>query len=111
MLRQLVRVKFFCASDSPLSTELGALRRQLIFRSNHLGIKELDLIVGTWADHNIPNLSQTQLLDFNNQVLKHETPDLLKKVLGQLAIQENEPLVKELRSFALDGSVSKIDNL
>lgn len=62
MFRQLLRVRYLCATDSPLSTELGALRRQLTFRSKHLGVKELDLLIGTWADINVPKLSTTELL-------------------------------------------------
>jgi antitoxin CptB len=97
MIRQLFRTRFFCITDSPLSSELGALRRQLVFRSKHLGVRELDLLVGTWADRNVHNLSETELYAFNTQVLKHETPDLLKKVLGQAEIHENEPMVRVIR--------------
>jgi succinate dehydrogenase flavin-adding protein (antitoxin of CptAB toxin-antitoxin module) len=44
---------------SPIETEVVALRNQMLFRSKNLGVRELDLIVGTWAKHNLPNYSQT----------------------------------------------------
>ena len=59
---------------APIEQEVAALRGQLLFRAKNLGVRELDLIVGTWAKHNLPNYSQPQLLQFNQQVLLHETP-------------------------------------
>ena len=71
-------------------------------------MRELDLIVGAWALRNLSGLSHENLVAFNQQVLKHETPDLLKKILGQQPISESEEYVKQIRLFALDKSVSKI---
>lgn len=71
---------------APIEQEVTALRGQLLFRAKNLGVRELDLIVGTWAKHNLPNYSHPQLMKFNEQVLLHETPELLKKILGQSPI-------------------------
>lgn len=60
----------------------------MLFRSKNLGVRELDLIIGTWAKHNLPHYSHPQLLRFNQEVLHHETPELLKKILGQSAISK-----------------------
>jgi succinate dehydrogenase flavin-adding protein (antitoxin of CptAB toxin-antitoxin module) len=51
-------------------------------------MKELDLIVGSWAVHNAPQMSRDELLKFNKEVLQHETPELLKKLLGSQQIGE-----------------------
>jgi succinate dehydrogenase flavin-adding protein (antitoxin of CptAB toxin-antitoxin module) len=40
-----------------LEKDVTALRNQLLFRSKNLGVRELDLIVGSWARHNIPKYS------------------------------------------------------
>lgn len=82
----------------------------MLFRSKNLGVRELDLIVGTWAQHHIPKLSSQELHQFNSEVLKHETPELLKKILGQLSIQSDENMIRSIRTFALDSSFSKIEN-
>jgi succinate dehydrogenase flavin-adding protein (antitoxin of CptAB toxin-antitoxin module) len=78
---------------SVIETDIAALKGQMMFRSKNLGVRELDLIVGTWAKYNIPNYSHQQLLQFNQEVLHHETPDLLKKILGQLPISPEEGVI------------------
>lgn len=95
---------------SVVEPELVALRGQMIFRSKNLGVRELDLIVGAWGRHNFPQYSYEQLVQFNNQVLYHETPELLKKILGQLPIDPTETVITDIRQFALDSSFSKIEN-
>lgn len=55
----------------PLESDLGALRKQLIFRSKNLGVRELDLIVGTWASRTLPEYSLAELQAFNEQILQH----------------------------------------
>lgn len=67
-------------------------------------MRELDLIVGAWAKQRLPTYGSEQLEAFDQQILKHETPDLLKKIYGQLPIDPQEPLIEEIRSFALDAS-------
>jgi succinate dehydrogenase flavin-adding protein (antitoxin of CptAB toxin-antitoxin module) len=42
---------------SVLEKDVNALKSQLLFRSENLGVRELDLIVGTWAKHNLLNYS------------------------------------------------------
>ncbi len=50
-------VKYF-----QLEHDLDALRGQLLYRSKNLGVKELDLIIGSWAIHHLKKLNQAQLL-------------------------------------------------
>ena len=76
----------FCLQPPPLETNVASLRKQLLYRSKMMGMRELDLLIGAWAEHNIQNLTEPQLQEFYSQVLKHETPDLVKKLMGQLPI-------------------------
>lgn len=62
---------FSGARPMPLETDLGALRKQLIFRAKNLGMRELDLIVGTWASRTLPGYSIGELQAFNEQILQH----------------------------------------
>ncbi|CAM6005790.1 unnamed protein product [Sphagnum balticum] len=71
-----------------LENDAEALKGQLLYRSKNLGVKELDLIIGSWATHNLKTLSQDQLLEYHQEVLQQETPDLWKKVLGYEPIGE-----------------------
>ena len=67
-----------------LETNLEALRKQLIFRSNNMGMKELDVVVGAWADLHVPSLSHEECQQFYAQVIEQETPDIWKCVMKEL---------------------------
>lgn len=57
-------------------TCINTYKKQLIFRSRNLGMKELDLLVGTWAAKHVPDLSYSECIRFEEEVLHMETPDL-----------------------------------
>lgn len=50
-------------------------RKALIFRSNHRGTKEMDLIMGSYANANVPDFSEQELEDYE-ALLSHNDPDL-----------------------------------
>jgi len=72
-------------------------------------MRELDLIVGHWALLNLPKYQLEQLKRFDYEVLGHETPELLKKIMGQLEIGKEEHIISQIKEFAFDGKYSKID--
>jgi succinate dehydrogenase flavin-adding protein (antitoxin of CptAB toxin-antitoxin module) len=41
-----------------LEQDLASLQGQMLYRAKNLGMKELDLIVGSWATHNIKNMNK-----------------------------------------------------
>jgi succinate dehydrogenase flavin-adding protein (antitoxin of CptAB toxin-antitoxin module) len=53
-----------------IEQDVNALRGQMLFRSKNLGVKELDLIVGSWAVHFLKTLSYEQLLQYNQEVIR-----------------------------------------
>ena len=64
-----------------------ALRRKvminrLLYRSRQRGFLEMDLLVGIWAEKQIPQLSEDNLLQFE-LILDQENPDLYKWLTGQ----------------------------
>jgi succinate dehydrogenase flavin-adding protein (antitoxin of CptAB toxin-antitoxin module) len=93
-----------------MEKDISALRGQLLYRAKNLGIKELDLIIGSWATKYINTLTHEELLQFNDDVLMQETPDLQKKVLGYEKINPEETLLLKIREFALDTKYSKIED-
>lgn len=64
-----------------------ALRRKvlvnrLLYRSRQRGFLEMDLLVGIWAEQQVPILSDEMLIQFS-EVLDQENPDLYKWLTGQ----------------------------
>jgi antitoxin CptB len=60
-------------TGSTLSSHgLDARRRKVLFRSWHRGTREMDLIMGRFADASLPHLSETEVDDFERLV---EVPD------------------------------------
>ncbi len=58
-----------------MTQELDHLRKKLIFRSWHRGTKEMDLMMGRFADAVLPGYGQEQLNAYD--ALMHENdPDL-----------------------------------
>ena len=42
------------------------IRKKILFRSWHRGTKEMDLILGTYADNNLSLMSNDDLMHFQN---------------------------------------------
>jgi antitoxin CptB len=61
---------------------LDARRRKLLFRSWHRGIREMDLILGAFADRNIHVLTDAEL-DQYERLLDVQDADLLSWVTGE----------------------------
>ncbi|KAL0034859.1 hypothetical protein WJX77_010541 [Trebouxia sp. C0004] len=58
------------------------LVNRLLYRSRQRGFLEMDLLVGIWAEKQIPQLSENMLQQFE-VVLNQENPDLYKWLTGQ----------------------------
>lgn len=54
------------------SADLDPRRRRILFRSWHRGIREMDLIMGRFADDQIGLLSEEELADYEHLI---EVPD------------------------------------
>ena len=58
------------------------IRKKILFRSWHRGTKEMDLVLGTYADNNLSNMSYDELLHFQN-FLNLSDPDLYKWLISE----------------------------
>ena len=58
------------------------IRKKILFRSWHRGTKEMDLILGTYADNNLINMSHDELMHFQN-FLNLSDPDLYKWLISE----------------------------
>jgi len=57
-------------------------RKRLIFRSWHRGTKEMDQIMGSFANDYVPNFDETQL-DLYEEVLQNSDPELYDWICGR----------------------------
>lgn len=82
------------------SEGLDLRRRRLLFRSWHRGIREMDLILGRFADACVGALSDAELDDYE-RLLEVPDPDVLGWVTGEHATpaQYDTPLFQRLRDF------------
>src|SRR6266480_7305450 len=82
------------------SDGLDARRRKLLFRAWHRGMREMDLIMGRFADATIEQLAADELADFE---LLLEVPDreLLAWITGEFDVPPNydTALFRRLRDF------------
>src|ERR1700704_5798772 len=82
------------------SEGLDVRRRRLLFRAWHRGMRELDLIMGRFADSAIEQFTPDELVDFEDLM---EVPDreLLAWVTGEADVAANfdTGLFRRLRDF------------
>ncbi len=82
------------------SEGLDVRRRKLLFRSWHRGMREVDLIMGRFADAAIEQLTDGELTEFEQLI---EVPDreLLAWVTGEAEVPAayDTPLFRRLRDF------------
>lgn len=57
-------------------------RKKMIFRSWHRGTREIDLLLGRFADENIPNFDAEQLRQYE-ELLQNNDPDLYNWITGK----------------------------
>jgi antitoxin CptB len=84
---------------------MDARRRRLRFRAWHRGMRELDLVLGRFADAAIAQLTPDDLIEFERLI---EVPDreLLAWVTGELDVPGNydTALFRRLRDFNRGGA-------
>lgn len=64
------------------SAELDPRRRRLLFRAWHRGIREMDLILGQFADGELARLDGADLDEFES-ILGEDDNDLFKWICGE----------------------------
>jgi len=62
--------------------ELDTRRKRLIFRSDHRGTKEMDLLLGSFARRHIADLDDATLDRFE-EMMELSDPDLYNWITGQ----------------------------
>lgn len=82
------------------SADLDVRRRRILFRSWHRGLREMDLLMGRFADAEIGTMSDEDLALFEGLI---EVPDadLYRWITGELDVPSNydTPVFRRLRAF------------
>jgi antitoxin CptB len=75
-------------------------RKRLLFRCWHRGIREMDLILGRFADAEIANLSEQELAELE-RLIEIPDPDLYAALTGDrpLAPEDAGALFERIKSF------------
>ena len=64
-------------------------RKRLIFRSWHRGTKEMDQILGAFANKYVPEFSEAEL-DLYAQLLENSDPELYDWICGRVDVPANK---------------------
>ena len=77
--------------------ELLWRRRRARYRAWHRGMREMDLILGSYADARVDEMDEAAMLRFE-ELLDEMDTDLLTWVTGQIPIPDSadKPLLKEI---------------
>lgn len=71
-------------------------RKRLIFRAWHRGTREMDLLVGSFADRNVPGFGAAELQAFE-EILTENDPDVYDWITGQKPVpSEHQTPVMDL---------------
>lgn len=85
------------------SAEIDPRRKRILFRAWHRGIREMDLILGQFADDEIASLSIDEL-DELEVIMAEEDADLVKWITGEKPVPERylTPLFERIASYRPD---------
>ncbi len=86
------------SGNSLSSAGLDERRRRMLFRAWRRGMREMDLVMGSFADANLPTMSEVELDEFE-RLLDAPDPELLGWITGETAIPAafDTPLFARLR--------------
>lgn len=82
------------------SADLDPRRRKILFRAWHRGMREMDLIMGRFADDTIAGFDDAELDEFE-RLIEVLDRDLLSWVTGEATVPENydTELFRKLKAF------------
>ncbi|MBT5414950.1 MAG: succinate dehydrogenase assembly factor 2 [Rhodospirillaceae bacterium] len=85
-----------------MSGEPDARRRRLLYRSRHRGTREMDLLIGGFAESHLCGMSGPELEEFE-RILEFADPDLYAWLTGQVPVPADcdGPIMARLREFRL----------
>ena len=82
------------------SADLDVRRRRILFRAWHRGIREMDILMGRFADAELGAMSEAELDDFE-RLIEVPDPDLFRWLTGEDAVPANydTAVFRRLKAF------------
>ena len=92
----------FMAPQKDAGEDIAIRRRRLRYRAWHRGTKEMDLVLGPYADAHADALGADELTRLE-RLMDEEDTDLLKWVMGQEPVptRADGPLLAEIIAFRI----------
>jgi antitoxin CptB len=86
--------------ETILEDNISITRKRLIFRSWHRGTREIDLLLGKFADAHLPGFDAASL-DLYDRFLNNSDPDIYNWLTGQEPVPtaEDNAVVQALLKF------------
>lgn len=85
------------------SAGLDERRRRILYRAWHRGTREMDLLMGRFADAHLAALTDTDVIDFE-RLIEVEDPDLFAWLGGlEPPADFDTPVFRRFRQFHLSG--------
>ena len=84
------------------SAGLDDRRKKLLFRSWHRGMREMDYVLGTFANQAIADMDDVELAEFE-MLMQLPDPDMYKWLSGSVPVPDNynTSVVRKIREFHL----------
>ena len=81
-------------------SELSDLQKKILFRCNHRGMKEVDLLLGKFANENIVILTHEEIVALE-ELLNENDPDLYNWITGKILppAYYNHSLMTKLKQY------------
>ncbi|MGH6935394.1 MAG: succinate dehydrogenase assembly factor 2 [Methylocella sp.] len=88
------------------ASDLSLRQRRILFRSWHRGMREMDLILGRFADAQMGNLSESELDDYEF-LLEAQDRDVFSWLIGEAEIPSlyDTPVLRKIRAFHHAGPI------
>ena len=106
--------KSISKNDDNSEMELDIRRKRLVYRSKQRGWLEVDLLLGTWANQNVPSLNQEEL-DQYEAFVNLETIDIYNVVTlrwdvpEEMKTADGNGVVERIQAWARDSPLGKAD--
>ena len=86
--------------SSRSSADLDPRRRKILFRSWHRGMREMDLVLGRFADARIGELDEAELDDYE-ALMEAPDRDIFRWLTGEAATPDDydTPVFARIRAF------------
>lgn len=116
IMERHVRLPTVDGDDKKEERKLDVRKKRLVYRSKQRGWLEVDLLLGTWAAENVPNLSLEELDQFERFV-NLETIDIYNVLTLRTDVPEDmrgatggeKTLVERIQDWAKESPLGKAD--